>query len=145
MSNKEAMARLTEHGIKPSVQRLAIMQYLLTHFNHPTVDDIYRGLGDKIPTLSRTTVYNTLRLFAENDAAQMITIDEHRVCYDGDISAHAHFICKHCRKVYDLFNVGSKLSPLITNEVEGHKVHDVQLYYKGICHECSKAYDCCGH
>ena len=89
--------------------------------------------------------YNTLRLFAENDAAQMITIDEHRVCYDGDISAHAHFICKHCRKVYDLFNVGSKLSPLITNEVEGHKVHDVQLYYKGICHECSKADDCCGH
>ena len=32
MNNKEAIARLTEHGIKPSVQRIAIMHYLLTHF-----------------------------------------------------------------------------------------------------------------
>lgn len=83
MNNKEAIARLTEHGIKPSVQRIAIMHYLLTHFTHPTVDDVYRGLCSKIPTLSRTTVYNTLRMFSENNAAQMITIDDHRVCYDG--------------------------------------------------------------
>ena len=40
MKQKEAYTRLTDHGIKPSVQRLAIMQYLLTHATHPTVDDV---------------------------------------------------------------------------------------------------------
>ena len=134
MKQKEAYTRLTDHGIKPSVQRLAIMQYLLTHATHPTVDDVYRGLCSKIPTLSRTTVYNTLRLFAENDAAQMITINEHRVCYDGDISAHAHFYCTKCNKVYDIFD---EVSPLLKQDsIVGHKVTDVQLYYKGICNEC---------
>ena len=31
----------------------------------------------------------------------MITIDEHRVCYDGNLEPHVHFFCKKCEKVYD--------------------------------------------
>ena len=84
MFEKEAYNRLVRNGVKPSVQRMAIMQYLLDHRTHPTVEDVYKDLYQKIPTLSRTTVYNTLRLLSENNAAQMITIDEHRVCYDGE-------------------------------------------------------------
>lgn len=136
MNSKEAIARLTECGVKPSVQRIAIMHYLLTHYTHPTVNDVYRGLCGKMPTLSRTTVYNTLRLLSENNAAQMITIDEHRVCYDGNVNAHAHFYCKQCRKVYDIFD---EVSPLLScKTVGGHSVDDVQLYYKGVCSECMK-------
>lgn len=61
---------------------------------HPTVEDVYAGLCSKMPTLSRTTVYNTLRLLSEHNAARMITIDEHRVCYDGNTGPHVHFYCK---------------------------------------------------
>lgn len=134
MKQKDAYDRLVAHGIKPSVQRIAIMQYLLTHFTHPTVDDVFRGLTREIPTLSRTTVYNTLRLFSENGAAQMITIDEHRVCYDGNVSAHAHFYCKCCRRVIDVFEDVAHL--LAMRDVSGNRVDDVQLYYKGICADC---------
>ena len=137
MDQKEAITRLHEHGIKPSVQRIAIMQYLLTHFTHPTVDDVYRGLCSKIPTLSRTTVYNTLRLFAEHNAAQMITIDDHRVCYDGNMSAHAHFYCNKCRRVYDVFDEISSL--LERKSIDGHVISDAQLYYRGVCRECAEA------
>lgn len=104
MKHSDAVTRLVEHGIKPSVQRIEIMHYLMTHFTHPTVEEVYKALLPKIPTLSRTTVYNTLRMFSEHNAAKMITINEHRVCYDGDVSLHAHFICKCCRKVYDIFD-----------------------------------------
>ena len=51
MKSNDAYSRLVEHGVKPSVQRLAIMDYLLTHFTHPTVDDIYKALHPIIPTL----------------------------------------------------------------------------------------------
>ena len=83
MREKEAHQRLIDCGVRPSIQRLAIMEYLLTHFTHPTVEDVYQSLCDRIPKLSRTTVYNTLRLFSEHHVAQMITIDDHHVCYDG--------------------------------------------------------------
>ena len=91
-SENEAYNKLIETGVRPSAQRLAIMEFLMANHTHPTVEDVYKGLCYKIPTLSRTTVYNTLRLLSEHQAAQMITIDEHRVCYDGCVEPHVHFL-----------------------------------------------------
>ena len=46
---------LKKNGIKPSVQRMKIFQYLLDHHTHPTVDDIFQNLSPEMPTLSKTT------------------------------------------------------------------------------------------
>lgn len=137
MNEKEAYNRLVNNGLRPSVQRLAIMEYLLAHHTHPTVEEVYQGLCETIPTLSRTTVYNTLRLLSDHNAARMITIDEHRVCYDGDTRPHVHFYCRHCGKVHDLFE---EPTPVISEvrDINGHLVDEAQLYYKGICSECAK-------
>ena len=135
MKNKEAYKRLVECGIRPSLQRLAIMDYLITHPIHPTIDDVYKGLCDKVPTLSRTTVYNTLRMMSEKKAAQMITIDEHRVCYDGNTNPHVHFYCKKCGRVLDFMD---EHAPQLHKDkkINGHLVQEMQLYYKGICADC---------
>jgi len=76
MTNKAAYECLMDHGVKPSVQRIAIMDYLLKNRTHPTAEEIYSALVNLIPTLSKTTVYNTLKLFVEQGAALMLTIDE---------------------------------------------------------------------
>lgn len=127
---------LQSYGIKPSIQRIAIMDYLLTHKTHPSIEEIYLALCDEIPTLSKTTVYNTLKLFVENGAAQMLTIDERNVNYDGDVSFHAHFLCKKCNHIFDL--------PAIHNEekvnqfsMNGFTVQEIHQYYKGICPSCA--------
>ncbi len=132
----EAYQRLIKSGVRPSVQRYAIMNYLLMHPIHPTVDKVYQDLCDQIPTLSRTTVYNTLRLLAEHNAAQMITIDDHHVCYDGNINPHVHFICKKCGKIIDLFD---EKAPHIRKHTtsDGNIVEEEQLYYRGLCAECA--------
>ena len=98
----DVVKRLQNHNIKPSVQRIAIMTYLMEHRTHPTVDEIYTALAPSIPTLSKTTVYNTLKLLSEQGAAQTLTIDERNTCYDAETSPHAHFLCKQCGKIYDL-------------------------------------------
>ncbi|KAA6323417.1 Peroxide-responsive repressor PerR, partial [termite gut metagenome] len=74
---------LLAHGIKLSLQRIAIMEYLLEHTTHPTVDEIYTKLFPVMPTLSKTTIYNTLKLLSEQGAIQMITIDEKNVRFDA--------------------------------------------------------------
>lgn len=133
---QEAYDRLVECGLRPSVQRLAIMEFLQTHRTHPTVEDVFQGIVSEIPTLSRTTVYNTLRLLSEHRAAQMITIDDHRVCYDGDVHPHVHFFCRECGKVFDLMD---EKVPAIDapRKVDGHIVDETQVYYKGICRDCA--------
>lgn len=102
MSNAEILDYFAQHGVKPSMQRMAVMKYLLTHRTHPTVDEIYNDVVQEIPTLSKATVYNTLRLLVKQGAALQITINEQCTCYDGDITPHAHFFCRNCGRVYDM-------------------------------------------
>lgn len=137
MKANDAINRLVDHGVKPSAQRIAIMSYLMSHRTHPTVEDVYQGLVKTMPTLSRTTVYNTLRMLAENKAAQLLTIDDHHVCYDGMTEPHVHFICRKCGRVIDLMeepapNVGGGLC------VGGCLIDEAQLYYRGICPGCQQ-------
>ena len=127
---------LMEYGIRPSLQRLAIMEYLVTHPTHPTADEIHTALSPSMPTLSKTTVYNTLKLLAAHRAILLLDIDERNSRFDGDVSPHAHFRCRICGAVYDL--------PLAVDpealEVSDprHEVDEVQVYYKGYCERCRK-------
>jgi len=127
--------RLTELGIKPSLQRIAVLKYLMEHYTHPTADSIFNDLYPFIPTLSKTTVYNTLKLLEEQGAIQTLSIDDKNLRYDADISPHAHFICKQCGSVHDI--------PLKDNTVLNNKdsqdfiLTECQVYYKGYCMQCN--------
>lgn len=127
--------RLLEHNIKPSMQRIAIMEYLMGHPIHPSADDIYTALSPSMPTLSKTTVYNTLKLFSEQGAAQMLTIDEKNTNFDADTSVHSHFLCKRCGHIYDLKRPEA-IKQVENLEMDGHQVSEVHYYYKGICKNC---------
>ena len=128
--------RLLEFGIKPSLQRMAVMDYLMKNPVHPTVDLIFNELSPAIPTLSKTTVYNTLKLLEENGAIQTLNIDEKNVRYDADISPHAHFRCKKCGQVDDLFVTG--LGSIQMESVEKRMITECQVYYKGYCEKCQE-------
>lgn len=127
---------LQSFGIRPSVQRVAVMHYLLTHRTHPTVDEIYSELVNEIPTLSRTTVYNTLHLLYEHGAILALCIDGVNTHFDGYTSPHAHFMCSQCGKIYDV-----DLDDVAFVERNTPKnasiVTDAQLYYKGVCAACA--------
>ncbi len=131
---KNAIDTLQHYGIHPSVQRIAIMDYLIKHRTHPTADEVYVALSESIPTLSKTTVYNTLRLFTESGAVQMLTIDERKVCFDGDDSPHAHFMCRRCGKLMDV-----EISETLLKVPDGHqdfRIDETHIYYKGVCSAC---------
>ncbi|MDR2929199.1 MAG: transcriptional repressor [Cytophagaceae bacterium] len=134
--NNEAIERLNSFGVKPSMQRLAVMTYLLKHRTHPTVEAIYLDLCSQIPTLSKTTVYNTVKLLVEQGAVAELTIDDKNLRYDSDISTHAHFKCCHCGYLCDIPVRKSTL--LSVKKIGGLTVSESQLYYKGYCEKCSK-------
>lgn len=135
-----AREHLEKYGIRPSVQRVAVMHYLLTHRNHPTAEDIYTALVKEMSTLSRTTIYNTLHLLHEHGAVLVLVIDGVNAHFDGFTHPHAHFLCTHCGKVYDvdLDNTSfvERNAPL-----NAAIITETQLYYKGICTECADKID----
>src|SRR5574344_3114056 len=97
-------AVLTKSGIRPSVQRVAVYGYLCEHPEHPTVDTVYAALSPDYPRLSKTTVYNTLKLLADNGLIQTIQIEEDKLRYDANTEPHLHFKCLECGKIIDVFS-----------------------------------------
>jgi Fe2+ or Zn2+ uptake regulation protein len=124
---------LQEKGVSPSIQRIKILQFILDSEHHCSADLIYQELVHEIPTLSKTTVYNTLSLFVEKKIISSFTIDNTELLYEHSNKPHAHFQCNVCKNIFDV-----KLeSPLFEmNEIEFNKVEQVNIYIKGICKEC---------
>ncbi len=133
-STQNIGAQLKEVNIKPSIQRIKIFEYLLKNNIHPTVDIVYNNLANDIPTLSKTTVYNTLKLFEKHGLINNVTIDETEIRYDAVKKIHGHFKCEKCGKIYD-FNYNHEhleISGLIK-----FNIIKTDLNLKGICSECN--------
>lgn len=126
---------LSSKGVKPSFQRLSVLKYLIKEKNHPSVEVIYQTLQREIPTLSKTTIYNTLNLLVEKGIVTALTIKENEVLYDYIEESHAHFQCITCGKINDIY-INSDI--LKTKELEGFKIIDAQINFKGICKHCHK-------
>lgn len=133
-TNLSTQEYLQNFGIKPSLQRIAIAEYLMDNRIHPTVDDIYNALYIKVPTLSKTTVYNTLKLFAEQGAVLALVIDDKNVRFDIDTSCHAHFQCCGCNRVFDI--PVEKTELLQVRQIDDLLITESHLYYKGYCKDC---------
>lgn len=124
---------LKSKGVKPSYQRIMVYNYMKNHINHPSVDTIFKAISGSIPTLSKTTIYNILNLFAKKRIVDALTIDKNEVKYDFIINPHAHFMCKICGKIYDIH---LKSDLCLKDFVEGNKVEDAHVEFKGVCKEC---------
>ncbi len=126
---------LQEKGVSPSIQRIKIMQFIFDNEHHSSVDSIYQELIHEIPTLSKTTVYNTLALFVEKKIINSITIDNTEILYEPSQKPHAHFQCNVCKNIFDI-KLDSKLYGI--SEINNHKVEKVNIHLRGVCNECLK-------
>jgi len=124
---------LKENNLKVTPQRIMILKYLDSHRTHPTADEIYVSLKKSIPSLSKTTVYNSLDTLNEHGVTLTLSIcgSEHR--YDIKQGMHHHFYCRACGKIIDI----EIECPNIKKTLEqGHRIDEVHGYFKGICKDC---------
>jgi Fe2+ or Zn2+ uptake regulation protein len=126
---------LWENQISPSWHRLKVLEYLDTHRNHPTVDEIYQFLAGEIPTLSKTTVYNTVKKFAENGIIDELNVFSNESRFDLSYEPHAHFKCLECGTIID---VSESYSSKDVKQIDGNKVSKQYTYFSGVCKECVK-------
>lgn len=125
---------LREKGIQPSQQRIMIYRALAAVKTHPAADAIYRALVAQMPTLSRTTVFNTLDLFAGAGLAQRLAISGTELRYDADCSRHVHFRCRSCGAVSDLDGLKPPPEPRLPR---GYRLESSQFSVEGLCPACA--------
>jgi Fe2+ or Zn2+ uptake regulation protein len=132
-SSRELAERLQRSNIRPTYPRVKVLEYLATKMTHPTVDEIYSCLVKEIPTLSKTTVYNTLKIFVDVGLAKIVTIEENEMRYDVIMHKHGHFKCESCEKIYDF---ALDIEAIEAEELTNFKVKEKNVLFYGICPQC---------
>ncbi len=134
MSTPAHALALQERGVRPTPQRLAVYEYLLTHRTHPTADAIFEALLPRYPSFSRTTIYNSLKVLMQAGLVRVVSIDPTEQHFDGDAKDHGHCRCEKCGRLFD-FPVSSEA---ITNLIpDGFTVNQQDVFFTGTCRDCA--------
>ena len=132
---EELTQELKNKNIRLSHHRLKVLEFLNDNRIHPTVDQIYIELHKELPTLSKTTVYNSLNALVDAGLVKVITIEDNETRYDIVTDNHGHFKCESCGKIYD-FEIN--LSNFTSKDLNDFKINNKDVYFKGICPDCIK-------
>lgn len=120
---------LSEHGISPSAQRVAVAQYVLKTDSHPSADEVWTRVRARFPHVSRATVYNTLNLFVERGLLRQVILMEGRVVFDPNVEEHHHFIDDRTGKIHDVPWGAVTVSGVPA--LDGYDVHEYQVVMRG--------------
>lgn len=124
---------LRDKKIKPSAQRIAIIEFIINSKRHPTIEEIFENVSKQLKALSLTTVYSTLSLLEEKGVLKCLFDGKERR-YDIVTPYHFHFICEKCGNIFDVYDY--KMPDI--KEVEGNLIKDMEIIFKGICFKCRK-------
>lgn len=83
--------RLLAYGIQPTQQRLRIAEVLLAVDQHLTAEQLLAALRGRGARVSKATLYNNLKLFAERGLIRELLLDGTRSWFDSNVQPHYHF------------------------------------------------------
>ncbi len=122
-----------------TTQRRVILDELRRLKTHPTADELYVIVREKLPQISLGTVYRNLEQLSTAGTIQKLELTGKQKRFDGEVNRHYHIRCTKCDCVEDIpdsemIEVDRKLSEMIKiMEFEGYR-----LELNGKCSKCGR-------
>lgn len=127
---------LKDYDLKVTPQRVAIVEELYLN-GHMNIDDLYKKLLSKFPSISLATIYKNINAMVEKVFLSEVKIPNAKSVYELVKEEHAHMVCTSCGYIEDvtvntanIVNEASSLSQF--------KVDSTNIVLNGICPKCSK-------
>ncbi|MEU5582379.1 MULTISPECIES: Fur family transcriptional regulator [Streptomyces] len=136
----DLLERLRGRGWRMTAQRRVVAEVLNGDHVHLTADEVLARATDRLPEISRATVYNTLGELVSLGEVLEVATDGRAKRYDPNAHRpHQHLICSDCGAIRDVHPTGDPLSALPAAERFGFTVSAVEMTYRGRCPECARA------
>ena len=118
-------------------QRVIILEELRKVRSHPTADELYHMVRQRLPRISLGTVYRNLDMLAEQGEILKIESAGNSKRFDGIAAPHQHVRCIRCGRVADI------LPPLPLPDTSAITLPDfyivaARLEFDGLCEACAK-------
>jgi Fur family iron response transcriptional regulator len=126
--NDDLPNRLRAAGVRPSAQRMAVAQYVLTTDEHPSAEQVLTRVAERFPYLSRATVYNTLNLFVKEGLLRQLVLSEGKVVFDPKLERHHHFVDDATGRIEDIPWAALKVGD---PQLEGYNVREYMVVLRG--------------
>lgn len=122
-------------GLRLTRQRRLILEYLTSIDSHPSARQLFAWAGQRDPSLSLATVYNTLGILVQLGLLKLIEFESLDNRYDINTTPHINLICTVCGEIQDWEEyVTAPLDSI--REKSGFEVLDHRLEYYGFCQAC---------
>ena len=118
-------------------QRAVILEALRSVTSHPTADEIYGMVRQRLPRISLGTVYRNLDLLTGTGEILCLDRAGAQKHFDGNTTPHMHVRCKLCGCIGD---TDSYIAPPSPSQVSspGFVIERAELEFIGICAECTE-------
>jgi len=129
---------LRDNGMRLTHQRLEIVREIAATDEHPDVETVFRGVRERVPTVSLDTVYRTLGTLADLGLIARVTATPGPARYDANPTHHHHFVCNRCGLVRDIVN--PELDAVRASEQTAGlgTVQSVDVRLRGLCASCER-------
>ena len=117
-------------------QRAVILEVLRSDKCHHTAEELFLLAKQKLPTISRATVYNNLHSLEEEQIIRRISGDGGPDRYDNAFVPHGHLVCTVCGGVFDIDIRG--IEDILKDSI-GCDVDSYELKVRGRCDGCKSA------
>ena len=138
---KRRMSRFNEvcrdSGVKLTHQRMEIFREVAQTGDHPEADSVYKGVRERMPTISLDTVYRTLWLLRDLGLINTLGPPRERTRFDANLSHHHHFVCIRCGLTRDFYSDELDELKLPESVKDFGYVETTQVEVKGVCRKCA--------
>jgi Fur family transcriptional regulator, peroxide stress response regulator len=137
ISETSLLESFRQAGLRLTPQRSAICHLLADNDQHPSAQTIFEHLRPDYPSLSLTTVYNTLEALESLGAIHNLGTDvSGTIRYDAETTAHANLICTSCNRIVDFHSSHVQALTDEVNDRSGYNITGARVLYYGLCEEC---------
>ncbi|HME70900.1 MAG TPA: Fur family transcriptional regulator [Myxococcota bacterium] len=125
-----------ERGLPVTVQRRAVLEALAPREDHPSAEDLFEAVSQRVPGISRTTVYRVLETLVELELASRISHPGGGARFELRRGRHHHLHCIGCGSVKDFTSPALEAVKLPHLPAYGFKVDDWSMHVTGLCADC---------
>jgi len=136
----DLLERLRDRGWRLTAQRRVVAEVLDGDHVHLTADEVHARAVQRLPEISRATVYNTLGELVTLGEVLEVATDGRAKRYDPNAHrAHQHLVCSSCGTIRDVHPSADPIAALPSAERYGFSVETVEVTYRGLCPSCAGA------
>lgn len=118
-------------GLRMTRQRQEVYRILHQERDHPTANDVFMRVKDRLPNISLATVYNCLEALVQHGIIRQVNFDRESSRYCPKAAEHGHFHDVATGVIHDVdFKPGIKLADVL-DLPPGAVVDNIEITLKG--------------